>query len=385
MFRIWVKHAAVDNSYRHWGLILIATHLLVLSAQISVGERLRLVWPTPNRAFLESNPVASYVQPSESGTLASGLYGCFRNSGSRFHEGIDLKPVLKDGRGEGLDPIFVVMDGEVVHVNDIPGNSRYGRYIVVEHTNLNPAVYTLYAHLSEVSPVVEIGMTLESGTVIGRMGHSSGGYTIPSQRAHLHFEMGLMLSGKFQKWYDLQAFEEQNHHGPWNGLNLVGFDPLEFFVNFKNGVVRQPFDHIVRLPTAFTVKINTSVVPDFIQRYPALATRPFQDGTLTGWEVEFSGFGIPKLWRPVSAEAPPIGEKGKSFELVNVKKEFLKGSLCREVILQRKNEYILGNGAIRLIEILFASELLERTFSCEDPYFKWGLDERSTLYSASKS
>ena len=42
---------------------------------------------------------------------------------------------------------------------------------------------------------------------------------------------------------------------------------------------------------------------------------------------------------------------------MNVKKEFLKGSLCREVILQRKNEYILGNGAIRLIEILFASEL----------------------------
>ncbi|AWT60578.1 MAG: hypothetical protein DF168_01793 [Candidatus Moanabacter tarae] len=359
MFQIWAKHTAVDNLFRHWGLIFIVTYLLILSAQISVGERVRLKWPTPNRAFLESNPAASYVQPSESGTFESGLYGCFRNSGLRFHEGIDLKPVLKDGRGQALDPIFAVMDGEVVHVNDIPGNSRYGRYIVVEHTNLNPAVYTLYAHLSEVSPVVEIGMTLEAGAVIGRMGHSSGGYTIPSQRAHLHFEMGLMLSGNFQKWYDLQNFKEQNYHGPWNGLNLVGFDPLEFFGNFKNGVVRQPFDHIVRLPTAFTVKINTSEVPDFIQRYPALATLPFQDRTLTAWEIEFSGFGIPKLWRPILDGASPIGEKEGSFKLVSVKKEFLKGSLCREVILQCKDGYMLGNGAIRLIEILFASQLLE--------------------------
>lgn len=359
MFRIWAKHVAVNDLYRRRSLTLVVMHLLVLSVQISVGEQLRLKWPTPNRAFLESDPAARYVQPSESGTLRSGLYGCFRNSGSRFHEGIDLKPVLKGGKGEALDPIFVVMDGEVVHVNDKPGNSRYGRYIVVEHTNLNPAVYTLYAHLREVSSAVEIGMSLEAGAVIGRMGHSAGGYTIPSRRAHLHFEMGLMLSGKFQKWYDLQDFEEPNHHGPWNGLNLVGFDPLEFFENFKNGVVSQPFDHIGRLPTAFTVKINTSMVPDFVQRYPTLTTRPFEDGTLTAWEIEFSGFGIPKLWRPISAEALLIGEKEESFKLVNVKKEFLKGSLCRDVIRHRKNGYKLGNGGIRLIEILFASELLE--------------------------
>ena len=342
-----------------WNLTLTVAPLLLVSAQFSAGERLRLMWPTPNRAFVESDAAESYVQPSESGTVESGLYGCFRNSGSRFHEGIDLKPVSRDRKGEALDPIFAVMDGEVVHVNDVPNNSRYGRYIVVEHTDLNPAVYTLYAHLSEVSPTVGTGMSIEAGTVMGRMGRSASGYTIPKQRAHLHFEMGLMLSDEFQRWYDLEGFEEPNRHGLWNGLNLVGFDPLEFFKDFRKGSIHQPVDHISRLPTAFTVRIATSVVPDFIRRYPILVTRPLQDDRLAAWEIEFTGFGIPKQWRPISTSRPSAGKKEKSLELVSVKEEVLERCQCREVILLRKNGYTLGNGAMRIIEILFARNLLE--------------------------
>mgnify|MGYP003334059019 CR=1 FL=1 len=61
------------------------------------------------------------------------------------------------------------------------------------------------------------------------MGHSSGGYMIPAARAHLHFEVGLAITSDFQGWYDHRRFGSRNEHGMWNGMNLVGVDPVAFF------------------------------------------------------------------------------------------------------------------------------------------------------------
>ncbi len=340
-------------------LLSAAALLLLGSAWYCVGARPRLVWPTPNRAYVEFGSRESFVQPAESGTVESGLFGCFRNSGTRFHEGIDLKPVSRDNSGEALDRIFAVMDGDIVYLNDVPGNSRYGRYVVVEHTNLNPAVYTLYAHLSEVSTSLRTGMAIEAGTLIGRMGRSSGGYVIPRRRAHLHFEIGLMLSDRFQRWYDSKNYDEPNRHGPWNGLNMVGFDPLEFFQDFRKGAVHQPADHIGRLPTAFTVRVNTSVIPDFIRRYPILAARPPKDDKVSAWEIDFTGFGVPKRWRPISRSRQSTAGTEKSFELVGVDGDALEKCGCREVIRHRSDHSAIGPEAMRIIEILFGENLTE--------------------------
>ncbi|MFH1498262.1 MAG: M23 family metallopeptidase [Verrucomicrobiota bacterium] len=114
------------------------------------AQRIELAWPTPNRAFLEGRPIGDFVQPTVSGEVTSGLFGCVRSHGRQFHEGLDLSPVSRDRRGEATDPIYAVMSGVVRHVSRTAGDSSYGRYVVIEHPEITPTIYTLYAHLAAI-------------------------------------------------------------------------------------------------------------------------------------------------------------------------------------------------------------------------------------------
>ena len=152
-----------------------------------------LIWPTPNPAFQNGKPIEAYVQATVSGRVESGLFGCVRNGGSRFHEGLDLYPIKRDGRGEAVDPVYAVLPGRVVHASLNPGYSTYGRYVVIEHDQETPAYHTLYAHLASVADTIVRGARVETGTVLGIMGRSAT-YTIPRSRAHVHFEIGFRLT-----------------------------------------------------------------------------------------------------------------------------------------------------------------------------------------------
>ena len=122
-----------------------------------------LIWPTPNPAFQNGKPIEAYVQATVSGRVESGLFGCVRNSGSRFHEGLDLYPVKRDDRGEAADPVYAVLPGRVVHVSRTSGYSSYGRYVVIEHDQETPAYHTLYAHLASLADTIVRGARVEAG------------------------------------------------------------------------------------------------------------------------------------------------------------------------------------------------------------------------------
>ena len=145
-------------------------------------------WPTINTAFSEGSPLSAFIQPTASGLIESGLFGCVRNGGSRFHEGFDLYPVQRDARGEALDSILCILPGTVVHVSSIAGHSSYGRYVVIAHREESLEFYSLYAHLASIKSGIKPGVNLESGAILGVMGRSAAGYHIPKSRAHLHFE-----------------------------------------------------------------------------------------------------------------------------------------------------------------------------------------------------
>jgi peptidoglycan LD-endopeptidase LytH len=265
------------------------------------AEQLELAWPTPNRAWLEGRPIQDFIQPTESGEVESGCFGCVRSNGYQFHEGIDLKPVRRDARGEPLDQVFAMLPGMVRYVNLRPGESTYGRYIVIEHTGVMPAIYTLYAHLASVAPGIAAGATVERGQVIAQMGHSAGGYPIPLDRAHLHFEMGVMVTREFQAWYDWKKFSSPNEHDIWNGMNLMGFDPLDFFDKFRAHEVNTFQEYFAQMRPAVRVRIATGRVPDFVMRYPSLLTKPLPPvGAVAGWEIECDWTGLPFRWTPLA-------------------------------------------------------------------------------------
>ncbi|MFI5356559.1 MAG: M23 family metallopeptidase [Opitutales bacterium] len=324
---------------------------LGLLAGAARAQRVEFAWPTPNRAFDEGRPIAAYLQQAGSGDPASGGFGCVRSDGRQFHEGIDVQPVSRDRRGEPDDPVFAAMDGVVRYVNLTPGNSSYGRYVVLEHPGVQPAIYTLYAHLERVAPEIRPGAAVRRGETLGRMGHSAGGYTIPKDRAHLHFEMGVMLSQNFQAWYDGKRFGSRNEHGLYNGYNLMGFDPLAFLRDYRDHRLdnfQQFFDHMA---PAATVRIATTQVPDFVRRYPSLVVKRAV-GLIAGWEVSVDWTGLPFRWVPLSADEVR-GWRRDEVRVISVDNATERRYQCKSVAVLRRGQWIPGASLDETLQIVF--------------------------------
>ena len=145
----------------------------------------KLSWPTPNPAFARGLGYSTFLQKTgPDKQFTSGAYGCVRNNGYKFHEGLDLYPVKRDRGGKPEDLIYAAMDGVVSYVNPTPSYSAYGKYIVLEHPKLNPPLYSLYAHLDSITPNLKRGSPVVIAQVIGKMGNSPSGYRIPLERSH---------------------------------------------------------------------------------------------------------------------------------------------------------------------------------------------------------
>lgn len=327
--------------------------LLALIATVATAaERFPLVWPTPSKAWAENRPPAEWLQHAGSGDPATGGFGGVRTGGTRFHEGIDIKPVSRDRNGEPLDAVFAVSAGVVRHISSSPGNSSYGRYIVLEHPALTPAIYTLYAHLAAIAPGVREGVSVTTGQVLGTMGHSSGGYMIPAARAHLHFEIGVATTRDFQAWYDRRRMGNRNDHSMWNGMNLLGIDPVAFFNEWRSGRMTQPLDFFQRQETAVRLRVATFRKPDFVTRYPSLVTKPLPLGPVAGWEVRFNWTGLPFAWTPLTA-AEVAGLAMDKVQILEVNAALLKRERSRALAVQRGGSWLPAKDLEIVLQQLF--------------------------------
>lgn len=132
--------------------------------------------------FLLKNPI-----PPDKNQLVDGTYrfGSTQEGLRDIHHGVEF------GNPTGT-PVLAAADGDVVHAGDDAlvilgaGQNFYGNVIVIEHhlAGIGQAVFTLYAHLSEVS--VATGDSVTTGQQIGLVG--SSGSAVGS---HLHFEVRL--------------------------------------------------------------------------------------------------------------------------------------------------------------------------------------------------
>src|SRR5947208_16444357 len=101
---------------------------------------LDLVLPTDNDAlYSEDGPAFyQYIERDFNGVKSTpwegGQYGFVRDpietsAGivyTRFHEGIDIKPLRRDARGEPLDEARAIAAGKVVRTDPVPGHSNIG-------------------------------------------------------------------------------------------------------------------------------------------------------------------------------------------------------------------------------------------------------------------
>ena len=326
--------------------------LMGLSAVVSAQIPGPIVWPTPNTAFMEGKDVSTFIQPTVSGRVSSGLYGCVRNSGYRFHEGMDLFPIFRTPDGEADEPIYAIMKGVVVCANSVASRSGYGKYVVIEHPEADLDVYTLYAHLASVDPAMVVGAEVEAGTVVGQHGRSANS-VIPKSRAHLHFEIGVRLSDGFDGWYKEQDYENPNYFGIWNGMNLSGVDPLAFYMDVRSNRFTTFQDYFSKLTRAVTVRVHTSKIPDYAQRYPELLGRPLDlESTVVAWDVTFTQYGTPielKPWYREDLEPAAAG----AIQLISMDKDLVAKTKCWRTFVVKGSSYQVGRFMDRTLKLLF--------------------------------
>ncbi len=311
------------------------------------------LWPTPNTALDRGGRLEEVVQPTASGKLESGLYGGTRSGGSQFHEGLDIKPVRRDRKGEALDEVFCMAEGVVRHLSRQPGHSSYGRYVVVEHMEGRLPVYSLYAHLATIDGALRVGGRVTRGQVLGILGRSSSSAAIPKDRAHLHWEVGIWLTRDFQRWYQRKKFGSPNQHGAWNGMNLVGLDPLVLYRDLQAGRVDDVLAHVRALPTAVRVRVRTTRIPDFVERYPALLTQPLPaNRVVAGFEMTVSPLGVPTGLTPLT-DGGGISLKPKTVEVLWADASLLRAHRCKHLAIQRRGAWEAASDLEDLVDLLF--------------------------------
>jgi murein DD-endopeptidase MepM/ murein hydrolase activator NlpD len=265
------------------------------------GQPVQISLPTDNDALFHGGGgdfyqyVERVFQGEKSRPWEGGCYGFVRDPVptvkglvyTRFHEGIDIKPLRRDAHGEPLDDVRAIADGKVVHVNSIPGYSNYGRYIVIEHDWDSSPYYSLYGHLRETTIVA--GAKVRRREVIGRMGYSGEG--LNKARAHLHLELNLMLNRNFEDWHDHYFAHDPNHNGIYNGINLTGIDVARFFLEHEKQPELTVPGFLAEEETFYRVTIPGSPHFDLPRWYPWM----IKDGTAAAksWEISFARSGVP--------------------------------------------------------------------------------------------
>ncbi len=284
---------------------MLRSFLLAVSASAMLHAGIDLRLPTENHHLFtgESERFYMYVDRTFEGETSKpwegGAFGYVRNAMrfqgevllTRFHEGIDIAPVNRDRAGNPLDLVSSIADGRVVHVSPISGRSNYGKYVVVEHAWENSLIYSLYAHLAEIT--CSPGDAVRSGSVLGRMGYTGAG--LNRTRAHLHLELAMLMSRRFDDWQ--KAFGGGiNHHGAFNGMNLSGTDVARFFLEQRARPELTFSAFVATTPVHFKVAVPAKGTPDFVLRHPWILR-----GTPAGavsWEISFSATGQPVAFTP---------------------------------------------------------------------------------------
>ncbi len=320
----WWHTATIGRQLKQLSTLILFLFYM-LGAQWASGN---IIWPIQGQPIPRNKPVADVIQSTVSGKPESGLFGCVRNNGYKFHEGIDIKSQRRDRYNRPLDKVVAVMPGRVAYINKVGGKSSYGIYVILEHIKQKPRIYSLYAHLHSVESGISIGRNLASGQVIGLMGHTAS-TGIPVSRAHLHFEIGLRLTDNFQTWYNQQKFKTKNEHGIWNGMNMVGLDTLDFFRKVADGKVSSIEDYFRTIPEAFRLRVRSPKVPNLMRRYPGLLTSKVP-ADVTGWDIAYSWYGLPTSITPLRLSQTGTGPK---VQILKLNKTLLAMRKCRSTLL----------------------------------------------------
>ncbi len=309
-------------------------------------------FPTANHALYEPGAELKFFAPTAPDRpWTTGSFGCVRSDGWQMHEGVDIRSLQRDRRGEPADQVMAAADGTVVYFNTRPSLSNYGNYLVVRHVVEGLEIYSLYAHLSAVRPGLKIGDPVRAGEVIATMGRTSNAGTIPQWRAHVHFELNVLVNDNFAAWFKRNSTGERNDHGEWNGQNLNGLDPREILLGEHNPKGDFSLLNFIRGQTELCRVLVRATSFPYLKRYPMLILKnPVAEKEgVAGYEIALNYNGVAFALMP-RAESEI---KGKArFQLLSVNDGEEAAHHCRKLVVQRGGRWQLANSGLRELELL---------------------------------
>jgi len=308
--------------------------------------------PTANQALFEKGGEEKFFVGTPGHSWTSGCFGCVRSGGRQMHEGLDIKCLQRDKRGEPTDPVMASADGTVMYMNNRPSLSNYGRYLVLRHVIDGIEVYSLYAHLSEFAPGLKAGQAVKAGQTIAVMGRSTNTRSgISKDRAHVHFELNLFYNDHFSAWYRRHYPKERDDHGIWNGQNLVGFDPrLVLLAQREQGPRFSLVQCLRQRAEICRVLVRKTDFP-WPKRYPMLV----QDDPalprerIAGYEMALDFNGLPFQLIPRSAAQFKGAAK---YQLLSVNEAEYAKNPCRRLVVRHGAHWQLGGEGVSLLDLL---------------------------------
>jgi peptidoglycan LD-endopeptidase LytH len=308
--------------------------------------------PTANQALFEKGGEERFFVPTPGHTWTSGCFGCVRSGGWQMHEGLDIKCLQRDKRGEPSDPVMATADGTVVYMSDRPALSNYGRYIVLRHNIGGLEVYSLYAHLSAFANGLKVGQAVGAGREIAVMGRTSNTRAgISRERAHVHFELNLFYNDHFSAWFKKHYPNEHDDHGIWNGQNLVGFDPrLVLLAQREDGPHFNLLHWLQHRPELCRVLVRKT---DFSwpRRYPMLVKDDpsLPRERIAGYEIALDFNGLP--FELIPRAASQIKGTAK-YQLLSVNEAEYTKNPCRRLVTRQGVHWQLANNGLGLLDLL---------------------------------
>lgn len=284
--------------------------LLIAAAGIAAAQPFQ--FPTANRALLEEGGEPRFFQGTAGKPWTSGQFGCVRTDGRQFHEGTDIRALQRDRQGEPTDPVLASAPGTVAYVNRRSSLSNYGNYVVLRHQVDGMEVYTLYAHLRAIHDGLKEEDRVKAGDRVGTLGRTANTQqAITKDRAHLHFEINLLVNDRYAAWHKARLKDMRNDHGNFNGRNLLGLDPGAVFrEQARLGTAFRFSDFVRNRPVMARVVVRDTAIP-WVRRYPLLVdSNPVaaREG-IAGYELDLSFNGLPVRVIPRAASEMKPGAR----------------------------------------------------------------------------
>jgi len=308
--------------------------------------------PTANRAVLETTGSERAFAGTTGRPWPSGTFGCVRSSGFKMHEGIDIRSVQRDARGEPTDPVLATADGTVAYLSTKPQLSNYGNYVILRHYIEGLEVYSLYAHLASVRAGLRAGEKVRAGERIATLGRTTNTKEpITKDRAHLHFEIDLVLNDRYAQWHAKRQPKTRNDHGNFNGHNLLGLDPWQLLREQQRlGAGFSLVRFIQGRPEFCRVAVRDSDFP-FVKRYRALVERnPVAEREgVAGYELSLAFNGMPI--RAVPRAASELRSRSK-VQLLSLNDTEANRCPCCKLARREARSSVLLPAGERLLDLL---------------------------------